>query len=344
MNPDHPQAGRTHRLHAFADTAMRALAASNPALSPEVEDLGGLFGIGNEGAMRALRVTLPETSGIEPAYVHAGMTSRDLGLPLAEDTVIHVLGPEQDIDRFYLGAEADETLRGFSDSMAVFRSAGAYDAPRPGNISPSDFRRLRSRMLSSALAFAELSSRVTNNTSIVLLIEWRGKRLLFVGDAEWETKFKDGKSNGAWNVMWHQRRDLLDLPIDFLKIGHHGSENSTPWNDREDGEPTEPGAILDAILPVPAGRTRPRAQAIVSTVRQRYETIPRSALLVEIGRRVANTRNYQEAFQESNVQSSELARFREYERTWFDEPQPWRTDCEFLLTGEGFVDAAIEVE
>ena len=67
----------------------------------------------------------------------------------------------------------------------------------PANISPADFRHLQSRMMSSAFAFAELSSKVTNNTSVVLLIEWKGKRLLFVGDAEWDTKFKDGKANGA---------------------------------------------------------------------------------------------------------------------------------------------------
>ncbi|MEI9423437.1 hypothetical protein O7A70_19925 [Mesorhizobium sp. Cs1299R1N1] len=52
-------------------------------------------------------------------------------------------------------------------------------------------------MLSSALAFAELSSKVTNNTSVVLLIEWGKKRLLFVGDAEWDTGFKESRSNAA---------------------------------------------------------------------------------------------------------------------------------------------------
>ncbi len=67
-------------------------------------------------------------------------------------------------------------------------------------------------MMSSAFAFAELSSKVTNNTSVVLLIEWKGKRLLFVGDAEWDTKFKEGKSNGAWNVMWHERKGTAEQP------------------------------------------------------------------------------------------------------------------------------------
>ena len=39
-------------------------------------------------------------------------------------------------------------------------------------------------MMSSAFAFAELASEVTNNTSVVLLVEWKGKRLMFMGDAE----------------------------------------------------------------------------------------------------------------------------------------------------------------
>ena len=34
--------------------------------------------------------------------------------------------------------------------------------------------------------------------------------------------------------MWHERKSA-ERPIDFLKIGHHGSVNATPWNDREDG-------------------------------------------------------------------------------------------------------------
>ena len=59
--------------------------------------------------MKALRETLPERNGITPLYVHAGMSADDLGLEL-EDTTISVLAPERDIDRFYLGAEADGTL------------------------------------------------------------------------------------------------------------------------------------------------------------------------------------------------------------------------------------------
>jgi hypothetical protein len=113
------------------------------------------------------------------------------------------------------------------------------EPPLPGNISPAAFRALRARMQSNALAFAELDGKLKNNSSVVLLIERNKKRLLFVGDAEWHGDFKPGKMNGAWNVMWNERRALLGKPVDFLKIGHHGSDNSTPW-DMGKGKPTGP--------------------------------------------------------------------------------------------------------
>lgn len=338
MDPDHPQAGQTLQLHRLATTAMRHVAALRPSLGPELEELVALYGVSNDDAMEALRDTLPTRSGITPTYVHAGMTPADLGLPLTGST-IRVLGPERDIDHFYLGADADQTLQGLMASGALFGAAPPPATTFPANISRADFRRLQSRMLSSAFAFAELSSKVTNNTSVVLLIEWQGKRLLFVGDAEWDSAFKVGKANGAWNVMWHKRKTRLQDPIDFLKIGHHGSENATPWNDQEDGAVTEPGTILDAILPLPSGGATPTARAVVSTRRKNYQTIPRSALLAEIGKRVQNTRNYETAL---GPAASSLPRFDEFEAAWIGAPQPWRTDCEHALSGANFVDVEIE--
>lgn len=338
MNPDHPQAAQTLRVHALATTAMRNIAGLNLSLSPELQDLVALYGIDNDSAMEALRSTLPERNGIEPRYVHAGMTGAELGLPLKGAT-IEVLSPEQDIDRFYLGAEADESLQGLAATGAAFSDGPLKATDFPANISHADFRRLQSRMMSSAFAFAELSSKVTNNTSVVLLVTWKKKRLLFVGDAEWDTEFKEGKANGAWNVMWRQRRARLGSSIDFLKIGHHGSENATPWNDLEDGTVTEPGTILETILPIPSSAAGPKAKAVVSTKRKNYETIPRSALLAELGKRVRNVRNYQEAL---GAGALSLPKFKEFEKQWLNAPQPWRTDCENALSGTPFVDVEIE--
>jgi hypothetical protein len=335
MDPEHPQASNTLRLHRLATNAMRKVASLDFAMSPELQELVGLYGVENDVAMEALRVTLPDRTGITPTYVHAGMTGKSLGLPLNGATIT-VLGPEQDIDHFYLGKDIDETLNGLDGGGALFGEAPVSLPPSPpANIGLSDFRRLQSRMMSSAFAFAELSSKVTNNTSVVLLIEWKKKRLLFVGDAEWDTKFKEGKSNGSWNVMWAKRKALLGQAVHFLKIGHHGSENATPWNDQEDGVVTEPSTILDAILPVSGKK---KAKAVVSTKRKNYETIPRAALLAEIGRRVKNVRNYET---ELGAKASGLPKFKDFEKEWLKLSQPWRTDCEHELSGVPFVDVEI---
>jgi len=339
MDPDHPQAELPNQLHGLATRAMRNIAGLNIAMSPELAELAALFAVDNDEAMTALRDTLPTRNNITPTYVHAGMKPADLNLPLTGAT-IRVLGPEKDIDHFYLGEEADEGLQQLMAAGAAFRDAPLQpSAVSPANISLADFRHLQSRMMSSAFAFAELSSKVTNNTSVVLLIEWKSKRLLFVGDAEWDTKFKDGKSNGSWNVIWHERKPLLNSRLDFLKIGHHGSENATPWNDQEDGTVTEPSTILDAILPKPQGNAKPKARAIVSTKRKNYETIPRSALLAEIGRRVQNVRNYKEAL---GTRATTLPKYTEFEKAWIKSPQPMRTDLEQMLSGVNFVDVEIE--
>ena len=339
MDPSHPQASNTLRLRGLATMAMRRLANLNVELTPGLQELASL--LDNDDAMRALRDELPKPDGSNRHYVSAGMTNTDTGLSLTGAT-IRVIGPEKDVDQFYLGQEADETLHGFAARGGDFNLAPAIEGGSlPSNISTADFRVLQSRMLSNALAFAELSSKVTNNTSVVLLIEWKGKRVLFVGDAEWNARFKEGKSNGAWNVMWHERKVLLDQPIHFLKIGHHGSENSTPWNDEGDDKVTEPETILDAILPLPAGSAKPKAQALVSTKRSPYKTIPKSAMLTLLGKRVSNTRNYLAAFNAQNVDETDLPNFTGFEKQLFGQLQPLRTDCEQILTGKNQVEVEI---
>jgi len=349
MNPNHPQATKARSLNAAAAVAMRRLAVSGSSLSPEIQEFAALFGIDNSGAMNALRKTLPEANGIDPRYVHAGMTNDQLGLTL-KDARITVLGPEQDIDGFYLGKEADEALRamvGFSATpgvaptlqTAVAPNLGPFDAPM--NIGIAEFKRLRSRMLSSALAFAALSSKATNNSSVVILIEWSGKRLLFVGDAEWHGAFREKKANGSWNVMWNQRREQLGRPIDFLKIGHHGSINATPWAEGSHGPHSEPAQILDAILPLPVPPRRPRAQAIVSTERGKYETIPDAELMVELGRRIATTREYHRALTDRGIDPTSVPKFGGFEKKWIKEPQPLRTDFERMIDDCGFVELKI---
>ncbi len=363
MDPEHPQAEKVHELHALAGAQMRRLAGSGRALSPQVEILASAYGVSNDAADDFLMSTLPKANEIEPKFVHAGMTPEQLGLDV-EGATIRVLAPERDIDHFYLGAETGTSLKGFQAvSSAARPRARRSEGPAPGtapkNISAGDFRLLQSGMLSNGLAFAAKDTAIQNNMSVVLLIEWERRRLLFVGDAEWDREFKEGKDNGSWNVMWEKHRlTHLKDPLDFLKIGHHGSVNATPPAAGIQPQP-KPGAadlgaasiyrMLDTLLPVPESG-KPTAQAIVSTEREFYNPIPDCAVLVDLARRVSNTRNYGAEFKKKNkdpqgiwisAKAKKNKFFETYEKEFLDRPQPLRTDLEFELSGAEFIDVQI---
>jgi hypothetical protein len=62
-----------------------------------------------------------------------------------------------------------------------------------------------------------------NNTSLILLFEVFGKKLLFPGDAQFEN----------WSYAVTEAKDKarvvkLLAEVDFYKVGHHGSLNATP--------------------------------------------------------------------------------------------------------------------
>jgi len=343
MDPKHPEAKKARKLHSFAANAMSRALAFNNALGPELLQVAEAMAL-NSDALNALRVELPKASRIDPTYVCADEDQPGEKLPLKGATIT-VLGPERDIDFYYLGKEGDPALR---HALALVES-GEMDAatavpdpasvPMPANLDPADFRNLRARMMSTALAFADLDGKVCNNTSVVLLIEWRKKRLLFVGDAEWDNGYKEGKCNCSWNVMWNKRKKPLGGALSFLKIGHHGSVNATPWSETEEDRKGEPLQILNAILPV---KSKAGAKAVVSTARGRYTPIPRTGLLAELGRRVSNTRNYDKAFSRKGLKTRDIPHFTDLEKDCFGLPQPPRTDLERMLGSKGFVDVEIE--
>ena len=65
-----------------------------------------VYAVSNDDAIETLQKTLPEANGITPKYVHAGDTAASLGIQL-RDTTITVLGPEEDIDGYYLGEDPE---------------------------------------------------------------------------------------------------------------------------------------------------------------------------------------------------------------------------------------------
>jgi hypothetical protein len=156
-------------------------------------------------------------------YVSRGF--RQPAPPELLSAVVTVWAPEEDTSVYY--SRLRPLTFGLASDDAV--SKGEPRMPRlapPSGVDAGVFFEL---VESRRRGFGEnllTIDKAANNTSIVFLLEWKGWRLLFPGDAE----------EKSWKIM--AKHGFLDAPIDFLKIGHHGSHNGTP----------EP-AVLDRVFP-----------------------------------------------------------------------------------------------
>ena len=103
--------------------------------------------------------------------------------------------------------------------------------------------------------------RASNNTSIVLLLEWQGWRLLFTGDAE----------KRSWRTM--DKQGMVG-PVHFLKVSHHGSSTGLP-----------PAEILDKLLPATPPPAR-RGRGAVSTYPNTYPGVPDKDTLDKLRERI----------------------------------------------------------
>ena len=77
-----------------------------------------------------------------------------------------------------------------------------------------ELKEMRGRQL---LRIVRAMDDALNNTSVILLFQAGGKKLLFPGDAQWEN----------WELAITKDAALLK-GVDVYKVGHHGSLNATP--------------------------------------------------------------------------------------------------------------------
>jgi hypothetical protein len=368
MKLDHPQAKKMRAFQELAGVVARGLQARGLALAPGMQSLleRSSWNISNTWALDALREGLAKASGIRsdyPLYVARDLADRlgpqDQGryqLTLEQgttcfrgfkeqDTCLRVLAPEWDIDKWYLGqgslddpsfvdehlfqTEAYKASPEALDPAGPAASAPAAKTELPGNISAHDFRQLRSRLLYSGLAFSQQDDALKNNTSVVLLLEWRGRRLLFAGDAEWQGGgVKEGRRNSTWDVMLsipEVEQALLRQKLDLLKVGHHGSHNGTPFE--KDGKKK----VLDKIL------SADRTHVVVSTVTGQFDKeneVPFRSLMKELGALATNKRRYPNT---PNPQDEDRLDLR-------DVDQPQRTDLEPPVAGKQvrYVEVALD--
>jgi hypothetical protein len=109
--------------------------------------------------------------------------------------------------------------------------------------------RMHSQRISSMQRIVRGLDDVLNNTSIILLFEVGGRRLLFSGDAQienWRYALQGAPDKEANRVLLNS--------IDVYKVGHHGSRNATPhslfnlWTDN-----TVPPNPMIALLSTMSG-------------------------------------------------------------------------------------------
>jgi len=160
----------------------------------------------------------------------------------------------------YLGAD-DGRSRGLLHPFQakwVWTPGRYHKRFRGAGVSRKDQLLLERDISAEALAFA-LDSAV-NNTSLVLILSFRGQRLLFPGDAQW----------GNWSSWIHADggNDLLGQ-VSFYKVAHHGSYNATPKS---------------ALGAMPAGQFA----AMASTQSTPWKSIPRKPLMEALARQTKN--------------------------------------------------------
>jgi beta-lactamase superfamily II metal-dependent hydrolase len=175
-------------------------------------------------------------------YIHRGV--KLTGKHGFNDAKFSIWAPEEDTSDYYGRFQPLGLLE------SAPRGAPATEVPAPpAGVDLGAFLNLVESRTSGIADNLLTIDAAANNTSIVFLLEWRGWKLLFAGDAEIR----------SWKTM--QREGVLS-PVHFLKVSHHGSHNGTP-----DGD------LFEAVLPTVPSDNRKR-RAAISTWRDTYNGIP----------------------------------------------------------------------
>jgi beta-lactamase superfamily II metal-dependent hydrolase len=206
----------------------------------------------NGGTVRYLDAgqTLSDVAGIR------GLTAQILGPPRDEKFLARMNPPKG--DRFF---KLDGNGKPVPiDQITPFEKKWIVTAktyPSLQSISEGDKKTLQD-LLDNAAGLAFALDQAINNTSVVALLTYCGKKLLFPGDAQygnWESWMN--KPEGA-SILEH---------IDFFKVAHHGSHNATPKS---------------ALEKMGEGFA-----AMISTQNHPWQSIPFKKMLVQLERKAS---------------------------------------------------------
>jgi len=181
------------------------------------------------GNQKALELLKRGINNGNVSYVEAGQ--KFIHIKSIPSLTVQIIAPPRD-EAFLkrLDPPVAERFLSIGQSKVQARNTGAGPLSAKWQLSDGEvklypyyeavYNKEKDRLAEAAIDAVEMAfslSRIINNTSIVVLLTWKGKSLLFPGDAQY----------GSWQ-SWMKTRGSELSQIDFLKISHHGSENATP--------------------------------------------------------------------------------------------------------------------
>ncbi len=254
--------GFAHRQAALRQALDRQFAARPPR--QEVLDiLDNAAAARTEPALANLRAGLG--TGAKVSYLRGGtvfespggitgLTADILGPPHGDEFLRQMDPPKA--ERYLRATGAVMTVEG---ALRPFGDVQAPDDDGP-RLTAAQREDLQAAVDQPPEALAMALDRVINNTSVVALFTYRGRRLLFAGDSQY----------GGWR-SWLERPETGDAlaGLTFYKVAHHGSENATPRSALE--------AMGDGVL------------AMLSTQSVPWPSIPYSRLMDALVRKTGGS-------------------------------------------------------
>jgi hypothetical protein len=160
-------------------------------------------------------------SGLES--VLPGVKIRVLGPPNLKQSEEITSQRSKDEDEFWqLQAMSNKFV--IQKNPHLFNGARTYSPANAPGATRWFVQRVRALRGEQLLSIVRALDKVMNNTSLILLFEVGGKKLLFPGDAQIEN----------WSYALSKPAVMRMLAgVDLYKVGHHGSRNATPrtlWN------------------------------------------------------------------------------------------------------------------
>ena len=239
-------------MHAFSASMLREIQGLRGAISKRLHDQ--LSFLGEDNLKNASAVKNLMTMGKrKPIYAYFG-TQLSLS-SLLPGIRVHVLGPptleqseeikqqraKDEAEFWHFQARAAKQF--VATGKAAFRGAVKHSFPPYTRwIIP----RLQASRAEQLLELVRILDDAMNNTSLILLFEAGGKKLLFPGDAQIEN----------WSFALEQAKQRPKLKklleeVDLYKVGHHGSLNATPkslWEQFEHRGPQNAPQRLQSIV------------------------------------------------------------------------------------------------